>query len=73
MTGNAPQGDEWFVCQDGWPGPGGGDGGTGQYVRVPVDSVWIQNDYFYAVPEPPALSIAAVGAVIALLRARRRP
>jgi len=64
--------DEWFVCQDGWPGPGGGLGGTGPYVRVPVSAQWLQNDYVYAVPEPALSSYAALGAAVWIVYARRR-
>ena len=63
--------DEWFICQDGWPGPGGGGGGTGQYVRVPVDTFWQQNDYVFNVPEPASAVVVLVG-WMALLRRRRR-
>jgi len=62
--------DEWFVCQDGWPGPGGGAGGTGQYVVVPLDSMWQQNDYVFNVPEPVTLVLLLAGAGV--LRRRRR-
>jgi len=62
--------DEWFVCQDGWPGPGGGFGGTGQYVVVPRDTMWQQNDYVFNVPEPVTVLLLLVGAGV--LRRRRR-
>ncbi len=39
-------GDEYFVCQDNWPG---GPAGTGQYVAVPVDAYWQQNVYLWPV------------------------
>ncbi len=62
-------GDEWFVCQDGWPGPGAGGGGTGRYVAVPLDSMWMQNDYITDVPEPATLLLVLGG--LAMLRRRR--
>jgi len=62
--------DEWFICQDGWPGPGMGGGGTGQYVAVPLDSWWTQNDYVYVVPEPMSIGLFALCA-LALVRRRR--
>jgi hypothetical protein len=55
--------DEWFVCQDGW-------GTTVRYVAVPLDTVWMQNDYVTFVPEPATLSLLALGG-LALLRRRR--
>ncbi len=64
--------DEWFVCQDGWPGPGAGAGGTGQYVAVPLDTNWQQNDYITDVPEPATMAILGVGGVGMLLRRRRK-
>jgi len=64
--------DEWFVCQDGWPGPGGGGGGTGQYVRVPVDTFWQQNDYVLDVPEPCTLLILGGGLAGVAWGRRRR-
>lgn len=61
-------GDEMFVCQDGWPGPGQNQGGwTGQYVAVPVDTMWVQNDYITAIPEPTTFALLVAGAVSALI------
>ena len=57
-------GDEYFICQDGW-------GSTGQYVRVPVDFHWTQNDYVHDVPEPFTLTLLAMGACLPLLRKKR--
>ena len=57
-------GDEWFVCQDGW-------NTTGQFVKVPLDSMWLQNDYVHDVPEPFTLMLLTLGGV-ALIRRRRR-
>ncbi len=54
--------DEWFICQDGW-------GTTVQYVAVPLDSMWLQNDYVTNVPEPGTLMLLLAGAT-ALLRRR---
>jgi len=62
--------DEWFVCQDGWPGPGSGAGGTGRYVAVPLDTMWQQNDYITDVPEPATLILLGI-AVPVLLKSRR--
>ena len=56
--------DEWFICQDGWQT-------TGQYVAVPLDSVWRQNDYITDVPEPATMSLLMMGA-LSLLRRRNR-
>jgi len=56
--------DEWFVCQDGWST-------TGQYVAVPLDTMWLQNDYVTDVPEPATMALVAIGA-IALIRRRTR-
>jgi len=55
--------DEWFVCQDGWST-------TVRYVAVPLDAVWMQNDYVTFVPEPATLSLLALGG-LALIRRRR--
>lgn len=63
LTPATYDGDEFFICQDGW-------GSTGQYVRVPVDAHWMQNDYVHDVPEPFTLTLLALGGV-ALLRRRR--
>lgn len=64
--------DELFVCQDGWPGPGAGGGGTGQYVAVPLDFKWLQNDYITNVPEPATMSLLVLGGLAVLRRRRRR-
>ena len=57
--------DEWFVCQDGWQT-------TVQYVAVPLDNIWMQNDYVtVAVPEPATLSLLALGG-LAMLRRKRK-
>jgi len=59
-------GSEYFICQDGW-------GTTGQYVRVPVDAHWMQNDYVYFVPEPATLVLLAVGfGGMLVVRTRRK-
>ncbi len=55
--------DEWFICQDGW-------NTTGQYVAVPLDGNWLQNDYVYDVPEPMTIALLAVGGM-AMLRKKR--
>jgi len=55
--------DEWFVCQDGWST-------TVRYVAVPLDAMWMQNDYVTFVPEPATLSLLALGG-LALIRRRR--
>jgi len=52
--------DEWFVCQDGWQT-------TGQYVAVPMDLHWMQNDYITVIPEPSTLVLLVAGAVSALI------
>ncbi|MBS3734328.1 MAG: PEP-CTERM sorting domain-containing protein [Phycisphaerae bacterium] len=57
-------GSEYFVCQDNWQT-------TGQYVAVPVDTVWLQNDYITDVPEPATMALLAAGA-FGLIRRRRR-
>lgn len=51
--------DEFFVCQDGWQT-------TGQYIAVPLDSHWMQNDYIYDVPEPMTMTLLAVGGIVLL-------
>ncbi len=56
--------DEWFVVHDNW-------GTTGQFVAVPLDSVWMQNDYVTNVPEPMTLALLGVGSVVMLVRRRR--
>lgn len=61
----APLPDEYFVCQDGWQT-------TGQYVAVPLDSMWVQNDYITNVPEPGTIAILAIGSLAAVIRRRRR-
>ena len=55
--------DEWFVCQDGWQT-------TVQYVAVPFDIVWWQNDYVTFVPEPATLSLLALGGLAPIRRRR---
>jgi hypothetical protein len=56
-------GTEFFICQDGW-------GTTGQYVRVPVDNHWMQNDYVYSIPEPATATLILMA--LAPLAVRRR-
>ncbi len=55
--------DEWFICQDGW-------GTTGQYIAVPLDTHWLQNDYVYNVPEPMTIVLLAAGGM-ALLKKKK--
>lgn len=68
LTPQSFDGDEWFICQDGW-------GTTPQYVAVPVDAKWTQNDYITAVPEPSGtvlLGLSAAAAMVFKHRVRRR-
>jgi hypothetical protein len=53
--------DEWFIVHDNW-------GTTGQFVAVPLDTNWLQNDYVTAVPEPATLGLLASGALVVILR-----
>jgi hypothetical protein len=61
--------DEWFICQDGWST-------TGQYVAVPVDTMWQQNVYVFSVteaptgviPEPGTAYLVLTGVVVILRR-----
>ena len=64
-------GNEFFICQDNWAGPGMGAGGTGQYVAVPVDDVWQQNDYVTNVPEPFTMTLLVLGSAGLILRRKR--
>ena len=56
-------GDEFIIAQDNWQT-------TGQYVAVPVDSNWVQNDYVYDVPEPATLALLAIGGLFVLVGKR---
>lgn len=58
-------GSEYFICQDGW-------GSTGQYVRVPVDAHWLQNDYVHDVPEPATMSLLVLGGIGLFIRRKRK-
>jgi hypothetical protein len=53
--------DEWFVVHDNW-------GSTGQFVAVPLDTNWLQNDYVTQVPEPVTLGLLASGGLVLILR-----
>ena len=54
------QTNKWFICQDGLSA-------TQQYVAVPVDAKWVENDYITAVPEPTTFVLLLVGTVSALI------
>ena len=58
-------GNEMFIVQDDWAT-------TMQYVMVPLDAHWGQNDYLTIIPEPATLTLAALGLGAVLLRRRRR-
>jgi hypothetical protein len=65
-------GDEWFVCQDGWPAQGVVHPfRTGQYVAVPVDGHWMQNDYI-VVPEPSMIVLLMTGGISLMIYGWRR-
>jgi len=57
-------GDEFIIAQDNWQT-------TVQYVAVPVDVNWLQNDYVTHVPEPVTMVLLTLGGVV-LIRRRRR-
>ncbi len=59
------QTNKWFICQDGLSA-------TQQYVAVPVDAKWVENDYITAVPEPTTFVLLLVGTVSALIYGWRR-
>ncbi len=65
LTPAVYNGDEYFICQDGW-------GSTGQYVRVPVDFHWWQNDYVHDVPEPATMSLLVMGGIGLLIRRKKK-
>ncbi|MCK4625214.1 MAG: PEP-CTERM sorting domain-containing protein [Phycisphaerae bacterium] len=72
VAGYDGDGTEFFVCQDGWPGPHVPVvGGTGQYVAVPLDSFWLQNDYVTNVPEPFTMTLLLIGGAGLFLRRKR--
>jgi len=61
--------NEWLIAQDGWQT-------TGQYVGVPLDQWWFQNDYVLmwessgVIPEPAMLGL--VGVALLAVRKRRK-
>ena len=59
------EGDEWIIAQDGW-------GNTPQYVAVPYDQRWSQNDYMYDIPEPATMGLLALGLVGLLARRKQK-
>lgn len=66
LTPQVFNGDEWFICQDGW-------GTTPQYVAVTVvQGIWQQNDYITAIPEPSATALLVMGVVMMILVLNRR-
>lgn len=58
-------GDEWVIAQDNW-------GTTPQYVAVPFDANWLQNDYVYNIPEPGTVLLLGIGFAGLTLRRRSR-
>lgn len=64
LTPQVYNGDEWFIVQDGWQS-------TPQYVAVPVDAIWQQNDYITAVPEPSSTVLLVMGVVAAMFLKHR--
>ena len=58
-------GTEYFICQDNWPT-------TGRFVAVPVDYVWVQNDYITNVPEPVTLTLLVIGGAFLLFTRKKK-
>lgn len=65
VPGYNGDGTEFFICQDNWPT-------TGRFVAVPVDYVWLQNDYISNVPEPLTLTLLVMGSASLLLGRKKR-